>query len=396
MHSLLRRATLAWLTTLTSGLVLAGPASAEKTTTNQALAAHAEWLPYAPPPENGAAAVCLVDTGVDLNPDTASNVVARFALDGGDTGDLSESKHGTEMAMVMGAPANDWGIIGVWPRTRIVSIAMGSDPAGISSFQAYRNGIERCLQRAELDHILVIVLPRAGEPPRTATEQQQLTDTLSRARDREINVLAAAGNTGGPVQSPSSHPLITAVGATNRTGSICPFSARGSDVDLYAPGCALDTADPVTGAPSASSGTSQASVIAAGLVAALRSYDPQTRADDAVARIRSGEVPGLDMRSAFAAAGLGELQGAALRRLRTVTARAADSPQPIVRINRKHSHLLLVLVNRPPRAAVIVRHFRGSSRYFKRRADRVVLDQSFSRVCVQFARTDAPMTCTRV
>src|SRR3954468_13634887 len=115
--------------TLAAGLALmtAPPARAEyKTTTSQALAAHAEWLPYAPPPPNGPAAVCLVDTGVDLNPDTASNVIARIALDGGDPSDLSPSKHGTQMAMIMGAPINDWGMVGFWPGVRIVSVRASS------------------------------------------------------------------------------------------------------------------------------------------------------------------------------------------------------------------------------------------------------------------------------
>src|SRR3954470_3731341 len=122
LHILAPTATLTAL-----ALTGAPPATAEyKTTTAQALAAHAEWLPYAPPPPNGAAAVCLVDTGVDLNPDTASNVIARIALDGGDPSDLSDSKHGTQMAMVMGAPINDWGMVGAWPGLRILSVRLAA------------------------------------------------------------------------------------------------------------------------------------------------------------------------------------------------------------------------------------------------------------------------------
>src|SRR4051794_41680075 len=99
----------------------ASPAAAEyKTTTSQALAAHAEWLPYAPPPPNGAAAVCLVDTGVDLNPDTGSNVIAPIALDGGDPSGLSDSKAGTQMAMVIGAAINDSGMVGVWRSAPVI------------------------------------------------------------------------------------------------------------------------------------------------------------------------------------------------------------------------------------------------------------------------------------
>src|SRR3954467_15360340 len=128
----------------TIALLTATAATAEyKTTTAQALAAHAEWLPYAPPPPNGAAAVCLVDTGVDLNPDTASNVIARIALDGGDPSDLSDSKHGTQMAMVIGAPINDWGMVGAWPQVPIISVRAGDGQDALSA-DSYVAGIERC------------------------------------------------------------------------------------------------------------------------------------------------------------------------------------------------------------------------------------------------------------
>ena len=135
----------------TTLLVITGanPASAEyKTTTSQALAAHAEWLPYAPPPPAGAAAVCLVDTGVDLNPDTSSNVIARIALDGGDPGDASPSKHGTEMAMVMGAPINGWGMVGAWPAVRIDSVALRPDADGRAPLSGYHTAVQRCIDRS--------------------------------------------------------------------------------------------------------------------------------------------------------------------------------------------------------------------------------------------------------
>src|SRR3954454_7292678 len=152
LHILAPTATVAAL-----ALTGAPPADAEyKTTTSQAVAAHAEWLPYAPPPPNGAAAVCLVDTGVDLNPDTASNVIARIALDGGDPSDLSDSKHGTQMAMVMGAPINDWGMVGAWPGVRIVSLRANQPGADSFSFLGYRNGLAKCLERAQSDGIRVI------------------------------------------------------------------------------------------------------------------------------------------------------------------------------------------------------------------------------------------------
>src|SRR3954468_22193246 len=145
--------------TLAAGLALltAPPAHAEyKTTTSQALAAHAEWLPYAPPPPNGSAAVCLVDTGVDLNPDTTPTVIDRIALDGGDPSDLSPSKHGTQMAMVMGAPMNGWGMVGFWPGVRIVSVRASRPGAEEFTFAAYANGILACQELAPGRNVKVI------------------------------------------------------------------------------------------------------------------------------------------------------------------------------------------------------------------------------------------------
>src|SRR3954452_12377288 len=136
----------------------AQPAAAEyKNVTAQALAAHAEWLPYAPPQPNGSAAVCLVDTGVDLNPDTTPAVIDRIALDGGDPSDLSPSKHGTQMAMVMGAPLNGWGMVGFWPGVRIVSVRAAVDGDHLR-FAGIRNGVEYCLNKAREFGIIAIAL----------------------------------------------------------------------------------------------------------------------------------------------------------------------------------------------------------------------------------------------
>src|SRR3954452_5962023 len=161
----------------------AQPAAAEyKNVTAQALAAHAEWLPYAPPPPNEPAAVCLVDTGVDLNPDTAPTVIDRIALDGGDPGDQSPSKHGTQMAMVMGAPINDWGMVGFWPGVRIVSVRATLDHDGELTLDGYRNALAWCISNDERLGIRSILLAAGGAPPETSADQQRLDDQLQRVK----------------------------------------------------------------------------------------------------------------------------------------------------------------------------------------------------------------------
>lgn len=72
--------------------------------TRQAAAAHAEFLAYAPPPAGGAKALCLVDTGVDANPDTTLGLVSATALDGGTGSDADPLRHGTIDAAIAGVP----------------------------------------------------------------------------------------------------------------------------------------------------------------------------------------------------------------------------------------------------------------------------------------------------
>ena len=97
-------------------------ASAETGITAQAVADSGAFLPYAPPPAQ-LAGLCLVDTGVNLNPDTEGVVVERTALDGGSGNDVSSTLHGTVLAMMAGAPANGWGMVGTASRAiQIVSV----------------------------------------------------------------------------------------------------------------------------------------------------------------------------------------------------------------------------------------------------------------------------------
>jgi hypothetical protein len=92
------------LATVTVALV-APPtgAHAETAITAQAVADDGAFLPYAPPPAQ-LGGLCLVDTGVNVNPDTEGVVVDRTAIDGGLGEDVSPTLHGTVMAMMAGAP----------------------------------------------------------------------------------------------------------------------------------------------------------------------------------------------------------------------------------------------------------------------------------------------------
>ena len=127
-----------------------------------------------------------MDTGVDLNPDTASNVIARIALDGGDPSDLSPSKHGTQMAMVMGAPINDWGMVGFWPAVRIVSVRASGEGERPISFVSYTNGLRACQERLDDQQIRVVEFALGGSSPPTEEEERDFANAVFRARERAV------------------------------------------------------------------------------------------------------------------------------------------------------------------------------------------------------------------
>lgn len=217
-------------------LLLTAEAHAEVAVTSQARAAHAEFLPYAPAPASPAA-VCLVDTGVDLNPDTQGAVIARTAIDGGFGQDTSAGKHGTLMTMVMAAPRNGWGMVGAWPGVRVVSVR--ALDGGY-----YVQGINTCRDLAVRHNIKVILLA-AGTPGGAPDSDPALADAVEATRARGISVVSAAGNQPGPLDHPANYPSVLSVGAADSGGRLCAFSASGMGLDLLAPGCELELAHPV-------------------------------------------------------------------------------------------------------------------------------------------------------
>ena len=220
---------------------IAEPATAEVQPTLQARVANAEFLAYAPPPPKPAA-VCLIDSGVDLNPDTAPLIAERISLDGGSGDDVLPSKHGTQMAMVMGAPANGWGMVGIWPYLKIVSVR--ATPAGQEGFEfgAYGVGLEECRLRAADTGSKAAELALGGAKGSDDRMRKRSSRWFAQARLLGLSVVAAGGNSGGAVEAPASFGPVFAVAAADATGALCAFAPVVPAIDIAAPGCALDQA----------------------------------------------------------------------------------------------------------------------------------------------------------
>jgi hypothetical protein len=312
------------------------------TPTTQARAYNADWVPYLDPPEKPAA-VCLVDSGVDVTPDTPADspdgpIVKRLALDGGPGTAASatwEGLHGTRMALVGAAPINGWGAVGFWPGARIVSIrAMPADQTTFP-FDNYSRAIDLCTKEAATLRIVAVNLSLGCDCAPSADERARLDLQIANAHNNDQSVVAAAGNNGGPVGSPANGAGVLAVAAGDKTRALCSFSNRGADVDLVAPGCDIDLADSASGQlwSGYRSGTSGASMTTSVVLALLRSYRPDLgweRAEQLVTSSARATATGpvLDVDKVFRAAGLGRLVDAARARVPIMPSPAAGSLTP--------------------------------------------------------------------
>ncbi len=340
---------------------------------------YGEALPYAIPPPTPAG-LCLIDSGVDLNPDTAPVTVYREALDGGTPNDVDPMEHGTRMAMEAAAvPNNNWGTVGAAPGAiRIISIRV-MEPNGTVSFTGYKQAILRCRDLASVYHIKVISLSLGYPTTPTEAELQELENAAVAAQSYGISVFAAAGNDGlNQIDYPAALPPIIAVGAAGENHERCPFSNWGPGLALLAPGCDLDTVDPSTGEPvSGFYGTSQATADTAAVVCALDAYRPDLSPEDnrqlltISASANGGE---LDVTALFEAAGLGSVIASGKAREQVVLPQSGSAPspsitpvmppnvahvrrlpQPRVRLRHLRSELLLTLLNRPQGARVVIK-----------------------------------------
>ena len=152
--------------------------------TVQQAAANALFLQYAPaPPTPGI--ICLVDSGVDPNPDTTPILAGSHALSP-NTSTEDElaalnpplpgghpAGHGTYMAMIAAAPANGWGMVGFAPTSvRIFNVKALAAGQTTFSFSEYALS-DQCLPSPHRDD--------AGE---CREPEPRLRDTAVRRRTR--------------------------------------------------------------------------------------------------------------------------------------------------------------------------------------------------------------------
>jgi hypothetical protein len=387
----------------------AGPAVADDVPlpTAQAVAMHAEFLTQAPTPDNPGV-TCIVDTGVNSNYDTDPAVIGRQTIYPGDGTDGDPvAHHGTYLAMNIAAPANGWGMVGIAPQTRILSIRAIDNGAHTFQSVAYTQGLDRCRSAKVNDgvNVTTALLALGHAATDTTADGQAVQAKIDQLRANGISVVAAAGNDGGGVQWPGRYGSAFAVGGTDSNGNFCGSSSRGPELDVSALGCGDDSALLDTGAPATIDGTSTSAGLVAGVLTALRAYRPELTPDQAEQLLTSTANDTLQMNvvnvaAAFRAAGLEGMVDAYHPPLPTAAPTPAiinvgtacpdgrmlcQKPQ-LVRAKRLHSKITLTVAAVPPGAFL---QARVSSRWHNSTTASVTLRvKHWRRIILRFGGLD--------
>jgi Subtilase family len=180
--------------------------------------------------------VAVVDTGLDLQHPEFAQRADTTALNTQNVANTLSDYHGTAVASVIAAPANEIGMVGIYPQA--VLEAYDVDLSGRLTLGELVRGVDTA---ANLGRVVINLSLGSTE------FDQVLEDVVFSAFRRGALVVAAAGNSGanGPLSYPANFPHVLTVAAADTLDRPAGFSSASQGVDLIAPGVAITVAVPL-------------------------------------------------------------------------------------------------------------------------------------------------------
>ncbi|MEW5706704.1 MAG: S8 family peptidase [Actinomycetota bacterium] len=175
--------------------------------------------------------VAILDTGIDLDhPDLGANVKGGINTINPRKKPDDDNGHGSRVAGIVAAVrGNEIGVIGVEPSASLYAVkVLGASGSGYAS--DIIEGLDWCIQNG-----IKVVNMSFG----ASSDNQSIHDAVIRAYNAGIIMVAAAGNSGpgsDTVSYPARYNEVIAVAATDSNDAVAPWSSRGPEVDIAAPG----------------------------------------------------------------------------------------------------------------------------------------------------------------
>ena len=225
--------------------------------------------------------VAVIDSGVDdSNPDLLGQVLKGkdLALDSPGDEHVDYDGHGTGMAGLIagtGQSGGGDGAFGLAPGAKILPIRMRDNVGKVNGATANKNfndDLTTAIRYAADNGAKVINISLADEEG-----SQRLSDAVKYALEKGSLIFAGAGNSaekGNPVLYPAATPGVVGMASVDRDGKRANYSEYGPQVDLAAPGVDMVQACGGKTGLCKTTGTSDASAIAAASAALIWSQHP--------------------------------------------------------------------------------------------------------------------------
>lgn len=241
--------------------------------------------------------VAVIDSGIDVaHPDLASKIIApkdtwdndedpspnpgEFCFGGG--GAVCD-EHGTAVAGIVLADANDINIIGVCPDCSLIPIKMLGDGYLVSPQGSLSGDVAAFEHAIEYDAAVINNSWGFNESipvPEVLASIVRIAATQNRNGKGAV-VVFAAGNEDREITNDelSAMTEVLSVTATDRYGNPTPYTNKGASVDLAAPAATLSLA-PGGGITENFGGTSAAAPVVSGVAAWALSVRPELTAEE--------------------------------------------------------------------------------------------------------------------
>ncbi|GAA2241991.1 type VII secretion-associated serine protease mycosin [Kitasatospora cystarginea] len=217
------------------------------------------------------------------HPDLTGQVLDGYDPSGKGLNAHPTAPHGTQMAGLIAAHGHGdgEGAVGLAPGAKILPI-----------YQARVRGIDAVPEDIKwaVDHqARVVNLSLGGAEYR----DPKLADAIAYAAEKDVLLVVAAGNEGGPVAAPANQPGVLAVGAVDKNNTAWDMSNHGPEVMLTAPGVRIVSTGSCNGNQYCiGDGTSDATAYVSAAAALVRAKFPKLTAGQVANRlVKSAYVP---------------------------------------------------------------------------------------------------------